>query len=70
MLQNVTTKTKCDVRNCKNNAAYNFEIKGRGKCFLCADCLEELFAEYRAHTVPKSPQNIIKKKQERRSMDE
>ena len=66
MIYKVTGKTKCDVRNCKNDAAYAFDVKGiSGKCFLCAGCLAALSADCRALTVPKSPKNAIKKRLDR-----
>ncbi len=66
MIINVTTQIKCDARDCKNDAAAYFEVKGRaGKCFLCQSCLEKLTAETRMRTVPKSPQNVFKRKADR-----
>ena len=68
MIAKTTVKTKCDVRDCKNAAEYAFETKGRqGRCFLCKDCLEQLLNEGRKLRVPKSPQNAIKKQQDRRA---
>lgn len=67
MLTTVKNKTKCDVKDCKNDAAYFFPTKGRvGKCFICAKCLEALTAQERALRVPKSPKNAIKKQLERK----
>lgn len=71
MFTNVTTKTKCDVRDCKNDAAFSFEVKGKtGKCFLCTRCLAALSAEGRANVVPKSPQNAIKRRLELKQREE
>lgn len=67
MLQPIKQKTKCDVRDCKNDAAFQFEVKGRGRCFLCADCLHALCEQARRLSVPKSPLNTIRKKMERRA---
>ena len=65
MLTPITNKTKCDVRDCKSDAEYQFSTKGRtGRCFLCSKCLEEMIAEARTIRVPKSPKNTIKKKME------
>ncbi|MCH5153054.1 MAG: hypothetical protein J1F68_03765 [Clostridiales bacterium] len=65
MLTPITNKTKCDVRDCKNDAEYFYPTKGRtGKCFLCSKCLAELSTQGRTVTVPKSPKNTIKKKME------
>ena len=70
MLQGITNKTKCDVRDCKNDADYQFATKGRaGKCFLCKKCLAELTAQGKTLSVPKSPQNAIKKKMELKSQE-
>ena len=67
MLTTITNKTKCDVRDCKNDAQYFFETKGRsGKCFLCSKCLEQIVAQGKTVTVPKSPKNAIKKQMERK----
>ena len=67
MLTTITNKTKCDVKDCKNDAAYFFATKGRmGKCFLCSKCLTELTAQERTLRVPKSPKNTIKKQMERK----
>ena len=71
MLTPITNKTKCDVRDCKNDAEYQFATKGRtGKCFICSRCLSELSAQGRTVTVPKSPKNTIKKKMELRSEEQ
>ena len=65
MLTKITNKTKCDVRDCKNDAEFSFATKGRtGKCFLCSKCLGELSSQGKTVTVPKSPKNTIKKKME------
>ncbi|MCM1533862.1 MAG: hypothetical protein NC099_04320 [Corallococcus sp.] len=62
MIRITTVKTKCDAANCKNNAAYCFEVKGRnGKCFLCKECFFELTHDGVAMQTPKSPQNAIKR---------
>ena len=71
MLTQITTKTKCDVRDCKNDAEFTFATKGRaGKCFLCSKCLAELSTQGRTVTVPKSPKNTIKKKMELKSQEQ
>lgn len=71
MLTTITNKTKCDVRDCKNDAQYFFSTKGRnGKCFLCANCLAELSTQGRTVTVPKSPKNAIRKKMEMKQEEE
>ena len=71
MVTKTTAKTKCDVRDFKNSAEYAFETKGRqGRCFLCRDCYETLLDEGRKLRVPKSPQNAIKKQQERRAEEQ
>lgn len=63
MLKRLSTKTKCDVRDCKNYAVYLFETKGlHGKCFLCEDCLAKLSDESKVRAVPKSPQSAFNKK--------
>ena len=68
MLQPISNKTKCDVRDCKNDADYQFATKGRaGRCYLCSKCLAELTAQGKTVTVPKSPKNAIKKKMELKS---
>ena len=71
MLTPITNKTKCDVRDCKNDAEFSFATKGRaGKCFLCSNCLTELTAQGRTLRVPKSPKNTIKMKMEQKSQEE
>ena len=71
MLQPITNKTKCDVRDCKNNAEYQFAIKGRaGRCYLCSKCLSDIAGEGLAPRVPKSPQNTIKKKMELKNKEQ
>lgn len=68
MVYKISTKIKCDVRDCKNDAVYGFDVKGRGgRCCLCADCLAAVASEARAHFVPKSPLNAIKKRMEQES---
>lgn len=65
MILTTTAKTKCDIKNCKSEAAYYFETKGAfGKCFLCKACCERLADELNKSRAPKSPQNTIKRKQE------
>lgn len=67
MLTTITNKTKCDVKDCKNDAVYFFATKGRvGKCFLCSDCLAKLSTQGRTLSVPKSPKNAIKRQMERK----
>ena len=67
MLTTITNKTKCDVKDCKNDAVYYFATKGRmGKCFVCAQCLDKLISQGRTLRTPKSPQNTIKKQMERK----
>ena len=67
MLTQISNKTKCDVRDCKNDAEFQFAVKGRGRCCLCNKCLAELAAQGRTVTVPKSPKNTIKRKMEMKS---
>ena len=68
MLTPITNKTKCDVKDCKNDADYQFATKGRaGKCFLCSKCLEQLSSQGMALRAPKSPKNTIKRKMEMKS---
>ena len=67
MLTTITNTTKCDMRDCKNDAQYFVQVKGRvGKCFFCPQCLAELSVEGRVLTTPKSPKNTIKKQMERK----
>lgn len=67
MLNSITNTTKCDMRDCKNDAQYFVPVKGRvGKFFICPQCLEQLSVEGRAITTPKSPKNTIKKQMERK----
>ena len=71
MVTTTTVKTKCDVRDCKNMAEYAFETKGRqGKCYLCKNCYEQILDEGRKSRVPKSPQNTIKKKLDKRTEEQ
>lgn len=58
-----TDKTKCDVKDCKNDAQFYFAVKGiRGKFFICGHCLDKLADDVKSARVPKSPQNAIKRK--------
>lgn len=62
MIYPTTDKTKCDIKDCKNNAEFYLLAKGRsGKFFLCKDCLEKLYKSLLTHRTPKSPKNTIKK---------
>ena len=71
MLTKITSKTKCDVRDCKNDAEFFYATKGRvGKCFLCSKCLAELTAQGTVLRTPKSPANAIKKKMELKSQEQ
>ena len=71
MVTKITATTKCDARDCKKVAEYAFEIKGRqGRCYLCKECFERLLDEGRKLRVPKSPQNAIKKQQDKRAEEQ
>ena len=71
MLTQITNKPKCDVKDCKNDAEYQFATKGRvGKCFLCSKCLTQLTTQGSALRAPKSPTNAIKKKMEMKSQEQ
>ena len=71
MLTPITNKTKCDVRDCKNDAEFFYATKGRtGKSFLCTKCLAQLAFQGKTLCVPKSPKNTIKKKMELRSEEQ
>ena len=71
MLTAITNKTKCDVRDCKNDADFQFATKGRaGRCFICTKCLAELTAQGATLRVPKSPKNTIMKKMELKSQEQ
>ena len=68
MIEKFDKRAKCDVRGCKRDAEYGFEVKGHGgRCLLCKQCLMALASEARQYVVPKSPVNHIKKKSEERS---
>lgn len=70
MINTISTNVKCDVKNCKNNAEFYFETKGRGgRTFLCDECLQKLLSETRLRCVPKSPQNSIKRKLEQKAKE-
>ena len=57
-----TTKSKCDIKDCKNDASYFFAVKGRfGKFFICKECLNKIINKALALRTPKSPKNTIKK---------
>ncbi len=62
MLQKTETKTKCDVRDCKNLAVCFIPSKGRpGRFYLCKDCVDALCKSVISARTPKSPKNTIKK---------
>lgn len=62
MIYSTTEKTKCDVKDCKNNATCYIPVKGRvGKTFLCDECRDKLYKEAVSARTPKSPKNTIKK---------
>lgn len=55
-------KTKCDIRDCKNDAVFFIPAKGRvGKFFLCRDCFEKLGSDVLRAVTPKSPKSAIKR---------
>lgn len=71
MIFTTTVKTKCDVKDCKNDAKYYFAAKARsGKFFLCNDCFNGICADGRALCVPKSPKNAIKRQIDRKSEEQ
>jgi len=62
MVTKTETKTKCDVKDCKNNANFFLPSKARsGKFFLCEACYECIVNEAMKRRTPKSPKNAIKK---------
>lgn len=70
LLTNITTKQKCDVRDCKNDAEVCFPVKGRAnRCYLCADCLSKLNSDALSAVTPKSPQNTIKRLSDKRERE-
>ena len=70
MLISTAAKQKCDVLNCKNEAAAYFAVKGRtARCYLCADCLSKLSADVLSAVTPKSPQNAIKRLSDKRERE-
>ena len=61
-MEKCNTNILCDRQNCTNTAKYRFAVKGRMRyCNLCESCMQELYREIAEHTVPRSPQNKIKK---------
>ena len=71
MIFKTDVRIKCDVRDCKNMAEYAFETKGRqGRCYLCKNCYEQMLDEGRKLRVPKSPQNTIKKKLDKKAEEQ
>lgn len=71
MISVSTEKIKCDVKDCKNMAAYSLPSKGRvGKFFLCKGCFEQLCKDALALRTPKSPKNTIKKMIDKKAEEE
>ncbi len=70
ILISATTKQKCAVLNCKNNAEYCFAVKGRAsRCYMCADCANKLANDALSLLTPKSPKNAIKRISDKREQD-
>ena len=66
-IKTVLTKEKCDSVGCKEDAKYSVQIKKSllgGNLCLCENCMRELYASVGKILIPKSPENIIKKKTE------
>ncbi len=62
MVIKTETKTKCDVKDCKNNASFFVPSKARnGKFFLCKSCYENIVEQAMKARTPRSPKNAIKK---------
>ncbi len=62
MITENTFRVTCDVKNCKNIADFTLPAKGRmGHFYICEECLKKLAKEYADRTVPKSPENAVKK---------
>lgn len=62
MIFQTTENTKCDVKDCKNNAAFFVPAKGRpGRFYICRECFEKLCGDVLHTVTPKSPKNTIKK---------
>ena len=60
LLQKTTNPAKCSCKGC-NNSATSY-ILTKQKIYLCDECFERLACEAIACRTPKSPQNTIKRK--------
>lgn len=70
MITATTAKTKCDIKDCRNDAEYQFAIKGRvGRCYLCSKCLGKLTSDGMAFRTPKSPQSAIKRQLDKKQKE-
>ena len=60
LLQKSTTTAKCSCKGCTNSATHY--ILAKQKIYLCDSCFERLASEAISRRTPKSPQNTIKRK--------
>ena len=60
----IKSRVRCDIGLCKNNAVYVIGGKGvmpNRKLYICEECMKQLYEQFSAVMVPKSPENLIKK---------
>ncbi len=60
LLHKSTTTAKCSCKGCTNSATSY--ILAKQKVYLCDSCFERLANEAISRRTPKSPQNTIKRK--------
>ena len=60
LIQKTTSTAKCSCKGC-NNTATNY-ILAKQKVYFCNDCFERFANEVISRRTPKSPQNTIKRK--------
>lgn len=64
-VRKLEVKTKCEMPMCKNLASFQFVADGgdsRNSLNLCEDCVREIYGQIGKLITPKSPKNILNKK--------
>ncbi len=64
-IQPINIKIKCDAMGCKNQAEYCIKFKKfivASNMYFCKSCLKQIYESAGKILVPKSPENIIKKR--------
>ena len=61
----ISVKVRCDMPNCRKTACIKFEKEGffrSAGLYLCEECMKDLYKQIGQRMTPKSPSNMLNKK--------